>query len=252
MSGFSRILQAGKASCRYRRYAGCSRFNCMSDSTTRRLFLGGTLLVLGGCATQSATSLTRVPGPIWTPPLKPALPPTPTPLPATAGVIARSVWAKGRPNPARMDRMTPIHRITIHHDGMSPFTDSSMSAAKQRLESIRRSHLQRRPQPFGDIGYHYAIDPGGRIWSGRPTSWQGAHVRAQNQGNLGIVVLGNYDQQSLNAAQKNALVRFLGQQMKTYNIRSNKVTTHQEMAATACPGTNLQAFMVGARKGRLA
>jgi hypothetical protein len=69
---------------------------------------------------------------------------------------------------------------------------------------------------------------------------------------LGIVVLGNYDQQSLNTAQKNALVRFLGQQMKTYNIRSNKVATHQEMAATACPGKSLQAFMIGARKGRLA
>jgi hypothetical protein len=40
--------------------------------------------------------------------------------------------------------------------------------------------------------------------------------------------------------------------MKTYNIRSNKVATHQEMAATACPGKSLQAFMIGARKGRLA
>jgi hypothetical protein len=151
-----------------------------------------------------------------------------------------------------MDRMTPIHRITIHHDGMSPFTDTSMSAARQRLESIRRAHLRRSPQPFGDIGYHFAIDPKGRIWAGRPISWQGAHVRAQNQGNLGIVVLGNYDQQSLNPAQKNALVRFLGQQMKTYRIRAARVATHQEMAATACPGTSLQAFMVRARKGRLA
>lgn len=224
----------------------------MPNSTTRRLFLGGTLLVLGGCATKTATSLARIPGPIWTPPAQPPLPATPTPLPSTAGAISRSMWAKGRPIPTRMNRMTPIHRITIHHDGMSPFTDTSMSAAKHRLESIRRAHLRRRPQPFGDIGYHYAIDPSGRIWSGRPTTWQGAHVRAQNEGNLGIVVLGNYDQQSLNTAQKNALVRFLGQQMKTYNIRSNKVTTHQEMAATACPGRSLQAFMVGARNGRLA
>ncbi|MBT5381683.1 MAG: N-acetylmuramoyl-L-alanine amidase [Phycisphaerae bacterium] len=224
----------------------------MSDSTTRRLFLGGTLLVLGGCATNTGTSRSRVPGPIWTPPAQPTIPVPPAQMPATAGAMARSLWAKGRPIPTRMDRMTPIHRITIHHDGMSPFTATSMSAAKNRLESIRRAHLNRRPQPFGDIGYHYAIDPSGRIWSGRPTSWQGAHVRAQNKGNLGIVVLGNYDQQSLNAAQKNALVRFLGQQMKTYNIRSNKVATHQEMAATACPGKSLQAFMIGARKGRLA
>jgi hypothetical protein len=170
----------------------------------------------------------------------------------TDGVISRAAWAKGSPNPTRMDRMTPIHRITIHHDGMTPFTDTSMSAARQRLESIRRAHLRRSPQPFGDIGYHFAIDPSGRVWAGRPISWQGAHVRAQNQGNLGIVLLGNYDRQSLNSAQKNALVRFLGQQMKTYRIRSNMVATHQEMAPTACPGRSLQFFMVSARKGRLA
>ncbi len=223
----------------------------MPDSTTRRLFLGGTLLMLGGCATKTSTSLARLPGPIWTPPARPTTP-TPSPLPTTAGVISRAVWAKGSPIPTRMDRMTPIHRITIHHDGMAPFTDTSRSAARQRLESIRRAHLRRSPQPFGDIGYHFAIDPNGRIWAGRPISWQGAHVRAQNQGNLGIVLLGNYDQQSLNSAQKNALIRFLGQQMKTYRIRSNKVATHQEMAPTACPGRSLQSFMVSARKGRLA
>jgi len=151
-----------------------------------------------------------------------------------------------------MDRMTPISRITIHHDGMSPFTSTARSAATSRLESIRRAHLRRRPQPFGDIGYHYAIDPAGRVWAGRPVSWQGAHVRAQNQGNLGIVVLGNYDQQPLNSAQKQALLRFLGDRMNTYGIRSPRVATHQEMAATACPGESLQAFMVTARKGPLA
>ena len=223
----------------------------MPYSPTRRLFLGGTLLVLGGCATKTGTTLARLPGPIWTPPAHPR-PPTPTPLPSTAGVISRTAWAKGTPIPTRMDRMTPIHRVTVHHDGMSPFTDTSMSAARQRLESIRRAHLRRRPQPFGDIGYHFAIDPAGRVWAGRPLAWQGAHVRGQNQGNLGIVVLGNYDQQRLNAAQENALVRFLSQQMRTYRIRSNRVATHQEMAATACPGKSLQAFMVSARKGRLA
>ncbi len=164
----------------------------------------------------------------------------------------RSSWAKGRPIPARMDRMTPIHRITIHHDGMAPFTDTSSAAACSRLESIRRAHLRRQPQPFGDIGYHYAIDPAGRVWAGRPISWQGAHVRSQNQGNLGIVVLGNYDQQSLNSAQKQALVSFLRGRMSTYGIRVPLVATHQEMAATACPGKSLQAFMVTARNGPLA
>jgi len=166
--------------------------------------------------------------------------------------MPRSAWAKGNPIPKRMDRMQPIHRITMHHDGMSPFSDTSVSAAARRLESIRRAHLRRRPQPFGDIGYHYAIDPAGRVWACRPTSWQGAHVRAQNEGNLGIVVLGNYDQQSLNARQRAAIVAFVGSSMQSNGLRNGAVATHQELAATACPGRSLQRFMDTARRSQLA
>lgn len=220
---------------------------------TRRLFLGGALLLLGGCATGGGTAsrVARLPGPIWDP--SPALP-TPDPprkSVTSGGYRARSAWAGGAPNPRRMSTMAPIRRITMHHDGMSAFTDTTMSAASQRLESIRRAHLKRRPQPFGDIGYHFAIDPAGRIWECRPLQYQGAHVRAHNEGNMGIVVLGNYDKQGLNAAQQRAIISFLQGQMRTRGIRSSAVTTHQELASTACPGRSLQAFMVSARQGRL-
>ena len=232
-------------------FASLSMPHSMSHSPTRRLFLGGTILVLGGCATSTGKRVARLPGPIWDP-TDPTNTPSPiSPQSGLAGVLARSSWAKGRPKPNRMDPMTPIRRVTIHHDGMSVFTDTSRSAASSRLESIRRSHLGRRPQPFGDIGYHFAIDPAGRVWAGRPLSWQGAHVRAQNQGNIGIVMLGNYDQQRLNSSQQQTLIRFLGDQMRTYRIPTSRVATHQEMAATACPGKSLQAFMRTARNGRL-
>lgn len=253
----TRILQSGPATSRCIApgaplpFPSLSMPDSMSHSPTRRLFLGGTILVLGGCATSTGKRTARLPGPIWDPtgPIN-----TPAPVatqPKLTGVLARSSWAKARPMPTRMDPMTPIQRITIHHDGMTVFTDTSRSAASGRLESIRRAHLNRRPQPFGDIGYHFAIDPAGRVWAGRPLSWQGAHVRAQNQGNIGIVMLGNYDQQRLNSSQQQTLIRFLGDQMRKYRIPTSRVATHQEMAATACPGKSLQAFMRTARNGRL-
>jgi hypothetical protein len=34
-----------------------------------------------------------------------------------------------------------------------------------------------------DIGYHYTIDPTGRIWEGRPVQYQGAHVKMNNEHN---------------------------------------------------------------------
>ena len=127
-----------------------------------------------------------------------------------------------------------------------------MRDAGARLERIRRSHRRRDGGRWGDIGYHYAIDPAGRIWSCRPLSWQGAHVKAHNEGNIGIVMLGNYDRQQVNAAQEAALQKALASLIKTYRVSTGNVRTHQEWAPTACPGRSLQAYVESLRRGSLA
>lgn len=221
-------------------------------ASSRRFFVLAGALFLTGCATRSKTVVSQLPDPWWSPaplpttPAKPVAPSAPT-LATPSGVISRSNWAGGNPVPSRMNRNRPITRITLHHDGMQPFTSTSTDAAAARLESIRRSHLQRRPQRFGDIGYHYAIDPAGRVWCCRPLGYQGAHVAGKNPGNLGIVVLGNYDRQSPNRAQKAAILSFISSQASQYSVPVSKIRTHQELAATACPGKSMQRFMVNIR-----
>jgi N-acetyl-anhydromuramyl-L-alanine amidase AmpD len=102
---------------------------------------------------------------------------------------------------------------------------------------------------WGDIGYHYVIDRSGRIWEARPIQYQGAHVASNNENNLGIMVLGNFDKQQPTDAQmatlRQALIRF----RKTYNVPVSRVYTHQEITPTACPGRSLQPRMVAMRKG---
>ncbi|MGP1347453.1 MAG: peptidoglycan recognition protein family protein [Phycisphaerales bacterium] len=164
--------------------------------------------------------------------------PTAPPVAVGGGVIPRSAWSKGDPFFGNMTRMQPIDRITLHHDGMSAFTNTSEGAAAERIEAIRRAH---RSMPgWGDIGYHYVIDPAGRVWEARSLSWQGAHVKDQNPGNIGICLLGNYEQQRPTDTQLAAVERFVGAQMKQYGIALRSVKTHKEMAPTACPGRNLQ------------
>ena len=169
------------------------------------------------------------------------------PLPETStgsteftGLIRRSSWSKGNPVPNLMDRMLPINKVTIHHDGMSAFTSTSQSAAAARIESIRRAH---RGRNWGDIGYHYLIDPSGRVWEGRPLAWQGAHVKDNNEGNIGICMLGNYEEQAVSERQSQALDQFLATTLRSYNISRRSVYTHQEFNPTACPGRTLQARM---------
>ncbi len=134
---------------------------------------------------------------------------------------------------------------------MNSFTSTSKTSSASRLETIRKSHLRRDGGRWGDIGYHFAIDPAGRLWQGRPLQWQGAHVKARNEGNIGVVVLGNYELQPVNRAQIATIESTLHTLMNKFNVPVSKVRTHQEWAATACPGKSLQRVMVGIRGSSL-
>ena len=147
--------------------------------------------------------------------------------------------------------MQPVKYITIHHDGMTLFTTTSLPLAEARLEKIRKDHLQRNGGRWGDIGYHFAIDPAGRLWEGRSLRWQGAHVLASNEGNIGVVVLGNYNRQILNRAQSLRIESTIRWLMKKYNVPVSRVKTHKEWAATDCPGKSLQRLMVSLRRSSL-
>lgn len=217
----------------------------LGGTTSRRtmLFLG--LGLLAGCAESKLR--VSMPGPSWPEhqlALEPPAPSVPSREPTLpGGIIRRSAWAKGAPVPSLMNRMLPVRYITVHHTALR-FTESSESATAAMMERIRLGHRDRN---FGDIGYHFAIDRAGRVWEGRQLSWQGAHVANKNEGNLGIVALGNFDEQSPTSQQVEALRRFLVQTMQQYKVPVSRVKTHQEWAPTRCPGTQLQRYMVNMR-----
>lgn len=209
------------------------------------LLLG--LGLLAGCAESKLRTTSAMPGPAW-PNNRVALE---TPAPAIAkpsttlpgGILPRSAWAKGPIVPSLMNRMLPVRYITVHHTAVV-FTETSQSGTAGTLERTRLGHRERN---FGDIGYHFAVDRVGRIWQGRELSWQGAHVANKNEGNIGVVALGNFDEQAPSSAQVEALRRFVSQLMQAYNVPISRVKTHQEWAPTRCPGTNLQRYMVNVR-----
>jgi len=147
--------------------------------------------------------------------------------------------------------MGRIDRITIHHDGMSPFTSTNQRDAHARLESIRLAH---RGQGWADIGYHFAIDPAGRVYQCRPLNLQGAHVRNQNPGNLGILLIGNFMEIRPTSDAMYALTSLLADRMRAHGVLARSVVTHQELSSTLCPGLHLQSEIgrMRARGGVLA
>ncbi|MEE9213111.1 MAG: peptidoglycan recognition family protein [Phycisphaeraceae bacterium] len=141
--------------------------------------------------------------------------------------------------------MGKIDRITVHHEGYRPVYFSDMASTAERLELIRQSHLSR--MRAGDIGYHYVIDRAGRLWECRDFHYQGAHVKNNNEHNLGVMVLGNFDRQQPTDAQIVTLRDTLSKLMRHYRVPVNRVYTHQEITPTACPGKKLQPTVVSLR-----
>ncbi len=169
--------------------------------------------------------------------------PTLTQLPPS--VIPRRTWTTADTIAARANPMVRVRSITVHHDGMPPVSLRSRQDVMRRLEIIRRSHVNTRG--WADIGYHFVVDPLGNVWEARPLIYQGAHVKDHNERNMGVMVLGNFDEQAPTRRALVSLDTFLIAQMTRFGIPVAQIVTHQELAPTACPGRSLQRYMVQTR-----
>ncbi|MFQ5504227.1 MAG: peptidoglycan recognition family protein, partial [Planctomycetota bacterium] len=162
-------------------------------------------------------------------------------------LLRRKTWGSRRSNPAAMVAMGRPSRITVHHSAM--YLHGSLSQAAQQVRSFQRGHMKRG---WGDIGYHFLVDPSGRVFEGRSLRYQGAHAgdERSNRGNIGICVLGNFQPYTQEPTQRpspaqvaglESLIRFCCEQ---FGIAPQRIYTHKEVhprgpGATLCPGTHL-------------
>lgn len=176
----------------------------------------------------------------------------PQPAPRQAGVVnpiapaalpyarPRWLWTRADPDYANINHMLPVTALTVHHDGLTDLIESTdPRSSAQRLERYRVGH---RARGWADIGYHLVIDRAGVVWQGRSIRWQGAHVKDHNEGNIGVLVMGNFEVQRPTDAQLRSLDRVVHDLMWVYGIAPDAVLTHREWpgAQTLCPGRNLQ------------
>jgi hypothetical protein len=232
---------------------------------TRREVLEGLALLagaacLGGCQAGRTSGVVTLPPDVW---------PDPKGVPANVntdpvvrqaakstglpeGVISRASWTRAKPNFAHSKPMNGVQRITVHHSAIVSSGVLGKADVVGQLESIRRNHTGRTDPSNGshwvDIGYHYIIDPAGRVWEGRPVTIEGAHVSKTNDHNLGIMLLGNFNQHRPTNAALLKLDEFVGGLMKRYRVPVRSVYTHKELKPTECPGYYLQQYMESTRR----
>jgi len=239
--------------------------------TRRDLIAGGLLagaaVVLAACQSgPAAANSSDLPSPVWPDERNPTLSALPQLPPRSAGaapvqssasyglpqnVMPRSAWTNAGVIRSLANPMNGVNKITVHHDAIPSQNVRTQRDAVARLNQVRASHLR---EGWADIGYHYVIDPSGRVWEARPLGYQGAHVKDKNEHNIGVMCMGNFEIQRPTPQQTAALDAFVASLMQRHRIPASRVYTHQELGQTACPGRNLQNYMLASRGrgGRLA
>ena len=155
---------------------------------------------------------------------------------ANLALIRRSSWTQTRPDAGKLHAAVAHDRLTVHHAGnRADFTTSEQSVIYE-LEGILTAHRARR---YGDIGYHFIVDYAGRVWEGRSLSYDGAHVAYENEGNIGIMLMGNFEEQQPSSEQVQSLDTLVSMLCDRFQIRRERIYGHRDLGYSVCPGRNL-------------
>ena len=112
-------------------------------------------------------------------------------------------------------------RIILHH------ADAKNCSA----EDIHRWHLS---NGWSGAGYHFLVRKDGKVYRLRPEDKVGAHAYGSNYNSIGICFEGNYMEEDMPEAQKEA-----GQELVAYLKNKYKISTvqkHKDVCVTSCPG----------------
>ncbi|MFT5284876.1 MAG: hypothetical protein ACI8TQ_001035 [Planctomycetota bacterium] len=169
--------------------------------------------------------------------------------PQALNVIPRAHWKPAAPRPSNLTRNSGAwNRVTVHHSAelAGVLRHSSQTESANAIHKIQKYH--QNTHGWGDIGYHYLIDPSGRIFEGRSLRWVGAHAGANNNPhNIGICLLGDFDREAPSGSAMSSLESLVAHLRTSYGISGERVYGHGELKTTACPGLHLKSWPVAYR-----
>ncbi len=168
----------------------------------------------------------------------------------------RSTWNPNEPNMSRLEARGTAVRVIFHHSA-DKFSSTDFFETVAEIKRIQVFHMT-KDEPYADIGYHYIIDPSGRIWEGRKLEYRGSHTRSYND-DIGVLLLGDFESRKENAWNPDTVSDAMFESMQTltkwlcYSQRLEKnnasggercpINIHYNYKAangedTECPGDN--------------
>ncbi len=176
--------------------------------------------------------------------------------PAPFPIQPRSAW---NVRTTTTSTTSALKMAVVHHTASA--NAYSASQVPGILRSMQAYHMD--TNGWSDIAYNFLVDRFGTIWEGRGGGMGnaviGAHAMGFNTGSVGVSVIGNFVGATAPSAALEAVARVVGWRLEAYGVnplaasnftsggstsipagqvvyRSN-VVGHQEVGATACPGS---------------
>lgn len=201
-------------------------------------------------ATVEEPSATPEPSPEPTPspepPRSPEPPPDPTsepPAPEPRVVVAVGRDALGLPPPRPGGRTHRITGLALHHTA-NPTASARDGPA--RFRSITAGH---RDQGWIDAAYHWGVDVGGTIYELRDESLAGDTNTGYDPAGWFLVVCeGNFEESAPPPAMLEAVADLFAYASARYGVAPSTLRGHRDLAATLCPGANLQGRLAELRR----
>lgn len=161
-------------------------------------------------------------------------------------LIPRDEWTDAVARTWLLREAGMYNRLTVHHAGVRINMHTIKNAVINDLQNLLAGHISKN---YADIAYHLVIDYEGRIWEGRSLAYEGAHVSDNNERNIGVLVLGDFERQKPSVKQLDSLRILSGLLRDRYNIKKHRVYGHRDLSPSKCPGRYLYPHVLGMRAG---
>ena len=159
-------------------------------------------------------------------------------------VVSAKEWGSD-PLPIPDERKHEPKYITVHHAGVTWKAGSDPYEKIRNLQAWGKKSVEDGGKDWPDLPYHYLIAPDGRIFEGRPVTYEPeTNTSYDVRNHIGIQVWGNFQEQRVSPQQMASLVHLVAWLAQEHEVSSDLIRGHRDVAeGTTCPGADLYRYI---------
>ncbi|XP_026740604.1 peptidoglycan-recognition protein LB-like [Trichoplusia ni] len=150
-------------------------------------------------------------------------------------LYTRADW-QAKPATDIVPLKAPVPYVVIHHTYI-PAACHSFNECSTDMRGMQNYHIG---LDFGDIGYNFCVGSEGGAYEGRGWDLRGIHAGRANNHSIGICLIGDWREELPPQPQLETTKALIADGVRLGKVSPDyKLIGHNQVMATACPGTAL-------------